>query len=87
MVGDAGIQLLAAERAGGGRRVGEEKLDFSPGGVGQPCFSLAPEPPSAPSAPGSACDRRAQKRAELADFSVLGARLGRFFGAGAEKVA
>ena len=37
--------------------------------------------------PGSACDRRAEKRSEPAIFGVLGARLGRFFGAGAEKVA
>ena len=72
---------------GGRRRVGEENLDFSPDGVGQPRFSLAPEPPSAPSAPGSACGRRAEKRAEPALFVILGARLGRFFGAGAEKVA
>ena len=40
-----------------------------------------------PSAPGSACDRRAEKRAEPAIFGVLGERLGRFFRAGAEKVA
>ena len=87
MKGGAGIYVVAAESAGGGRRVGEENLYFSPDGVGQPRFSLAPEPPSAPSVPGSACGRWAEKRAEPALFVVLGARLGRFFGAGAEKVA
>ena len=48
-------------------------------------FSLAPEPLSAPNAPGSACERRAQKRPEPAEFGVLGTRLGRFYGAGANK--
>ena len=72
------------DRQGGGRaRRGWEAnlddwLDFLPDSVAQACFSLAPEPPSAPSAPGSACDRRAQKRAEPAEFGVLGARLGVF---------
>ena len=50
-------------------------------------FPLRRSPQSPPSAPGSACDRRAEKRSEPAIFGVLGARLGRFFGAGAEKVA
>ena len=50
--GGARIYLVAAESAGGGRRVGEENLDFSPDGVGQPHFSLAPEPPIAPQCAG-----------------------------------
>ena len=44
--------------ASGGRGRGgleasrEENLDFSPVGVGHACFSLAPEPPTAPQRAG-----------------------------------
>ena len=54
----------------------DDWLDFSHDGVAQACFPLAPEPLAPLSALGSACDRRAQKRAEPADFGVLGVRGG-----------
>ena len=50
-------------------------------------FPYRRSPQLLPSAPGSACDRRAEKRSEPVIFGVLGVRLGRFFSAGAEKVA
>ena len=74
-MGGAGIGTVVAERAGVGANL-DDCLDFSPDSVAQACFPLAPEPPSAPSTPGSACDSRAQKLAEPADFGVLGARVG-----------
>ena len=67
-----GVGTAGGRGRGGGRRVGEENLDFLPDGVGQPRFSLAPEPPIAPSASGSASDRRAEKRAEPTLFGILG---------------
>ena len=69
---------MVAEGAGGGRRVVEENLDFSPDGVGKPCFSLAPEPSIAPQCAGFDLRTPSGKRAEPALFVVLRARLGRF---------
>ena len=88
-MGGAGIGRVVAERVGVGANL-DDCLDFLPDSVGQACFPLSPEPPSAPPPPsalGSACDRRAAKRAEPADFGVLGPQLGGLFGAGAKKGA
>ncbi|XP_044384403.1 uncharacterized protein [Triticum aestivum] len=73
-------------RAVGGES-GKKTLTFPLTAWASRAFPLRRSPQLPPSAPGSACDRRAEKRAEPAFFDVLEARLGRFFGAGAEKVA
>ena len=46
---------------------------------------VRPAPPSAPSAPGSGWVRRRCFRPKPAKIGLLGARLGRFFGAGVKK--
>jgi hypothetical protein len=50
-------------------------------------FPFRRSPQAPPSALGSAWDRRAKKWAEPAEISILGARLGGFFGAGGKKHA
>ena len=77
---------MAAEGAGVGGESGKKILTFHLTVWASRAFPLHRSPRLPPSAPGSACDHRAQKRAEPADFGVLGARLGRFFDTGTEKV-
>ena len=70
-----------------GGESGKKILTFHLTAWASRAFPLHRSPQLPPSAPGSTCDRWAEKRAEPAFFGVLGARLGRFFGADAEKVA
>ena len=66
---------------------GEENLDFSPVGVGQACFSLATEPPTAPQRAGFSLRPPGGKKGRTGAFRLPGGATGPFFGAGAEQVA
>ena len=83
--GGGGIGRVAAERAGGGRRIWKKDLTFRLTVWARRDFPLRWSPRAPPSASGSACERRAQKRAEPVEFGVLVARLSRFFVADANK--
>ena len=70
---------MAAEGAGAGRRVGEENLDFSPEGVDQPRFSLAPEPPIAPQCVGFGLRSPGGKKGRTGAFRRPGGATRAFF--------
>ena len=59
---------------------GEENLDFSPVGVGQACFSLAPEPPTAPLRAGFGLCPPGGKKVRTDDFRRPEGATGPFFG-------